>query len=331
MQTTPLSPQIRPTLEPISPIKFFSLLLLLALHSTVQAANCLYVSSYHHGYEWNDGIERGIEEGLAGKCTLDKYFMDTKRNNNEEFIRESGLAAKAYIEKSHPDIVIACDDNASKYLVKPYYRDARLPIVFCGINWTVDEYGYPYNNVTGMIEVAPILPLLKAIQTILGKPSHGVYLSADNETERKDFERYRNTYNAEGVNLTGMFVKTMNEWKNAFVKSQSNPFVILNNNSGIKDWNIAEATQFVRQNSRALTVTNYDWMIPYSMIAMTKLPEEQGKWAAQVALAILAGEAPKSIPIVANRRWNIYVNPKLMDSSTYKLPAFLKQKAVPKE
>ncbi|TPW18099.1 MAG: hypothetical protein FD130_397, partial [Halothiobacillaceae bacterium] len=30
-------------------------------------------------------------------------------------------------------------------------------------------------------------------------------------------------------------------------------------------------------------------------------------------------------------RWNIYINPKLLDSSPYKLPASLKQKAIAKE
>ncbi|TPW11342.1 MAG: hypothetical protein FD130_2001, partial [Halothiobacillaceae bacterium] len=77
------------------------LLLWISLYSnSTQATNCLYVSSYHHGYEWNDGIERGIEEVLTDKCTLDKYFMDTKRNNNEPFIEKSALAAKAYIEQT---------------------------------------------------------------------------------------------------------------------------------------------------------------------------------------------------------------------------------------
>lgn len=295
------------------------------------SANCLYVSSYHRGYEWNDGIEKGITEGLAGKCKLDTFFMDTKRNPSPEFAKEAALKAKALIDKTKPDIVIASDDNASMYLVMPYYRDAKLPFVFCGINWTADEYGYPYSNVTGMIEVAPILPLLKVIQNILPETSDGIYISADNETELKDFERYEKIYTAEGVTLKGVFVKTLADWKTEYLKAQSADFIILNNNSGINDWDVDEASTFVRNNTLKLTVTNYDWMIPYTMIALTKLPYEQGNWAAQVALAILDGEKPADIPVVVNRRWDIYTNPTLLGKTTYKLPAYLQQKAIEKQ
>ena len=294
----------------------------------VFAADCLYVSSYHTGYEWNDGIERGIEETLAGKCKLDKFYMDTKRNPSKEFIQSAALKAKAYIEETGPDVVIACDDNASKFLIKPHYRDAKLPFVFCGINWTADEYEYPYKNATGMIEVAPILPLLKVINNIIDQAAEGVYLSADVLTEHKDYKRYEKIYAAEGVSLKGVFVKTLEDWKKEYIAAQKADFIILNNNSGINDWDVNEAESFVKHNVGVLTVTNYDWMMPYSMMAMTKLPEEQGSWAAQVALAILDGESPADIPVVVNRRWNIFVNPSLLHKSKYHLPPYVLQKAI---
>ncbi|MCP4577871.1 MAG: hypothetical protein GY846_16480 [Deltaproteobacteria bacterium] len=62
------------------------------------------------------------------------------------------------------DVVIAADDNASKYLIKPFYKDAGLPFVFCGVNWDASNYGFPYRNVTGMIEVAGAKELVKILQ-----------------------------------------------------------------------------------------------------------------------------------------------------------------------
>ena len=73
---------------------------------------------------------------------------------------------------------------------------------------------------------------------------------------------------------------------------------------------------------------NYDWMIPYAMLAMTKLPQEQGAWAAQVAQAILQGEKPGDIPVVVNRRWNIYVNGSLIEKTSYTVPSSILTKAV---
>ncbi len=320
--------------------KFFSLktttcyilclFIVMFTQSTNASSTCLYIASYHQGYEWNDGIARGVDNVLAGKCKVDKYFMDTKRNKGEAYYKKSALEARAYIEKTKPDIVIVSDDNASKYLVMPFYKDAALPFVFCGINWTVEPYGYPYKNATGMIEVAPIRPLLKEINNVLTSTSSGIYLSADVLTEHKDYERYRKIYEREGITLKGVFVKSMAEWKKEFIAAQSTniDFIILNNNSGINDWSEQQGRDTAQEYSTVFSVTNYDWMMPYTMFAMTKLPEEQGEWAAAVALDILDGATPDSIPIVANRRWNIFVNTQLLDKADIKLPPHLIHKAI---
>lgn len=69
-------------------------------------------------------------------------------------------------------------------------------------------------------------------------------------------------------------------------------------------------------------------MVDYAMLAVTKVAEEQGEWAAESALAILNGENPSHIPIVVNRRWDLFVNPALLDKAHVRLPRHLLQKAV---
>lgn len=90
--------------------------------------------------------------------------MDTKRNPAEEFSKAAALKARTTIEEFRPDVVIASDDNASKYLIMPYYKDAELPFVFCGINWDASIYGFPYKNVTGMIEVALVSEIFRHLK-----------------------------------------------------------------------------------------------------------------------------------------------------------------------
>jgi hypothetical protein len=114
----------------------------------------LWVSSYHEGYEANDDIERGIRAALKDRAVqLQVLHMDTKRNDAEDFGRQAGLRALAMVKEFAPDVVIASDDNAQKYLVVPYLLHTGIPIVFCGVNWDASIYGYPTNNVTGMVEV----------------------------------------------------------------------------------------------------------------------------------------------------------------------------------
>lgn len=301
---------------------------LLIFSSHLQAANCLYVSSYHSGYEWNDGIERGIEKVLTGKCELDRFYMDTKRNTDAEFAETMALAAKQHIESTAPDIVIACDDNASKYLVMPYYRDADLPIVFCGINWTVNNYEYPYSNVTGIVEISPIKPLLNHVMETLGKVKRAVYLGPDVISQRKEFELNRQIYAKQGIEISAIFVKTMAEWKEGFLQGQKADFLVIGNNGGINDWDQGQVIDFLKNNSRKLTVTNYDWMAEYTILTMSKTADEQGEWAAATALAVLDGENIKEIPIVVNRRWNIFINNKLLEQTNIKLPEDLIHKAI---
>ncbi|MEW5757206.1 MAG: ABC transporter substrate binding protein [Pseudomonadota bacterium] len=293
-----------------------------------QAATCLYVSSYHQGYEWNDGIERGIERALAGKCELKKFYMDTKRHDEPSFGMEMALKAKQYIETLKPDVVIACDDPASAYLVRPYYKDAELPIVFCGINQSVTPYGYPYRNVTGMIEISPIKPLLKEIKSTLKRVKRGVYLAPDSMSQHREFELNRETYAQEGIEITPIFVKNMIQWEAGYEKAQAADFLIIGNNGGIEDWDNARAAAIAAKHTRKLSVTNYDWMVDYAILAMTKLAEEQGEWAALSALSILNGSKPAQLPIVTNRKWNIYVNLTLLGRTDVELSPRIIHKAV---
>jgi len=291
-------------------------------------ARCLFVSSYHKGYEWNDGIEQGIKSVLKGECDLVQFDMDTKRNTGVDFAQRQGLEAKRLIETFKPDVVIVSDDNASRYLVKPYFKDSPIPFVFCGVNWTVAEYGYPYRNATGMIEVAPIKPLLSAVRETLKSVKTAVYLSSDVETEYVDFGYYRDTLAADGIEVKRVLVSNLVDWQKAYVAAQRADFIILGNNAGIADWDQAAAAGFALRHAQKLTVSNYDWMVPYTMLAMTKIPFEQGEWAAQVAVQILAGAAPSGIPITPNRRWDISVNPALLAQAKIQLPAHLLRRAV---
>jgi len=292
---------------------YLALLFVAMLGDQAWAARCLYVSSYHPGYEWNDGIERGLVSTLNGRCELKRFYMDTKRNTEPDWARRKAREAVELIASFRPDVVIAADDNASKYLVQPYFRNADIPFVFCGLNWSVQEYGYPYSNATGMVEVAPVRPLLKQIRRILATVRTGLFVSAGVTTEYKDYDNFKRILAREGVSLQARMVNTMAEWEQAYREGDRYDFVFLGNNAGIGDWDSARAEHFALQNARVLSVSSYDWMIPYAALAITKVPEEQGEWAAKVALSILDGLSPRDIPIIPNRRWQAWVNPAIVD------------------
>jgi len=306
--------------------------LLFGMTSVAQALpRCLHVMSYHQGYEWNDGIETGVESVLSGKCELRKFYMDSKRNTSPEFIKKMALQAKKEIEQYKPDVVIASDDNASRYLVQVYYKNADTPIVFNGINWTAEAYGYPYKNTTGMVEVAPIEVMLETAQRNIINISKVVFLSDDVLSEHKNFTFFKRAYGRKGITVSPIFVKNMSDWENGFIDAQASDFVILGNNAGINDWDPKRAIRHVKYRGRKLTMTTSEWMMPYTMVGVSKIASEQGEWAAEVALEILSGTNVSDIPITINRRWSIYQNKSLLSKAGIKIDDVTRLKAVSKQ
>lgn len=309
-----------------------SALVLIAQASTAEAAppaRCLYVSSYHAGYEWNDGIERGLRSTLRNRCEIRKFYMDGKHNLGEKFARTKALEAKKLIEAWKPDIIVAADDNVSKFLIMPYYKNAAIPVVFCGLNWTAEPYGYPYRNATGMIEVGPIDQLLTEVLAVVKNPRRGVFLSADEITQNKEFAMSRKLYMRRGIDLTHIAVRTLADWQEGFSAAQENAdFIVIGNHAGINDWNGAAARRYVYEHGRRFTVTYLDWMAPYAMLTMAKIADEQGEWSGKVAVLILNGTPPSKIPVVANRRWNMFVNTRLLDKAGIHVSTEILQKAV---
>ena len=306
----------------------WSIVLLITL-GTMQpawAAKCLFISSYHQGYAWSDGVERGVRAGLGNRCTLKQFDMDTKRHKDIESVQQKALEARILIEFWQPDVVITADDNAAKHIIKPFYKDHVIPFVFCGINWTVKEYGFPYSNVTGMIEVAPIHPLFEKAKALLPKHKNGFYLGANTLTEHKNLTRFEETAARHGVQLIHRLVSTQTAWLEAFYEAQQYDFVILGSNSGINDWDAEEMHEIVPRLSQRLSLTNHGWMMSYAMLGLTKVPEEHGEWAAKTALHILDGIPPANIPIVPNRKWDIWLNTPLLDAAGIQLPKRLLQK-----
>lgn len=294
---------------------------------SVLAKKCLYISSYHTGYAWSDGVERGLRSVLEGKCEIKQFNMDTKRNKDKEFIINKSLEVKMLIDNWAPDVVITADDNAAKYVIQAHYKDHEIPFVFCGVNWTAAEYGFPYKNVTGMVEVAPIYPLLDKVQSLIPESGKAIYIGAKTLTENKNFARFETALEKKNIKLDAALVSTVKEWLDAYSKAQQYDFIIIGSKSGIVDWDHDLVANQLTGLSKKLSVTNHDWMMPYTMLGFTKVPEEQGEWAAQAALNILDGIEMSKIAIVPNRKWDIWTNSALLKSSNFILPDGLVKKS----
>lgn len=292
------------------------------LRPATDAKKILFIDSYHEGYPWSDGITAGIQGTLTGAdVDLKIHRMDTKRNGSEMFKKQAALNAKALIDEFNPDVVIATDDNASKYLIVPYYRGGDLPFVFAGVNWDASVYGFPASNVTGMVEVSRPNDLLDMLRTFSGGVTLGS-LTGDTATGRKENGYYIKEF---GITFEQeIYVTTFEEWKQAYLAMQDEVDILLMyNNVGIDGWNDEAAARFVRENTRIPSGSVQPWMAPYVLIAYTKDAREQGEWAATTAMEILAGRSPADISMTTNMRGRMMLNSALANHMQLDIPSEL--------
>lgn len=299
------------------------LFLVLSLAFPVWAADyagkkILYIDSYHEGYAWSDGITAGVQAALEDSgATLKIHRMDTKRNKDEAFKKQAAMDAKKVIESFQLDVVIASDDNASKYLIAPHYKNADLPFVFCGVNWDASDYGFPCDNVTGMIEVSPVPQLLDQLRLINSGDKIG-YLAADVLTAKKEGTHYKNVF---GIDLTEIYAADFSQWKQGFTDIQESvDLLIVGNVAGINDWDDEQAQGFVEANTRIPSGTIYDFLAPFSLVTYAKVAKEQGYWAGDTALKILDGKNPGNIPVVKNKEGQLIINARVAGNISGEIP-----------
>ena len=311
------------------PRSMVAALLLACLSSTEAAAEplpaCVYVSSYHGAYGWSDRVEESLRETLGTRCDVISVYLDTRpdtrRRGGIPRYQRDAAAAMDIIEEFDATLVISSDDHAAKYLVVPHLEGSRRPVVFTGINWTVEEYGFPWPNVTGIVEVAPIRRLLRQAVRIVGKPREAVFLAPDVPSAWKNLARVERESQALGIDVQAMMVADMDQFEAAFEGAQQADLLILDGHAGIDGWDDERARRIAWHHTDTLSVTTHDWVMPYTMLGLAKLPEEHGEWAAQSAIAILEGRSPSTIPIATNRHAEGWVNVGLLERGGFEVPA----------
>lgn len=286
----------------------------------------LYVDSYHAEYMWSSDITAGVKSVLVGRedVELKIFHMDTKRRQSERYKKEAALKAKQVIDSWKPDVVIASDDNASKYLIEPYFKGSDLPFVFCGLNWDASIYGFPTKNVTGMTEVALYQPTINALRKF-AKGNRIGYLASDTVSERKELHNIEKKFNAK---FNVRFAKTFSELKQAFLNLQKETdMILIQECRSVKNFNHEEMVEFVKENTRVPTGAMQKYLTHYALLTFSKIGEEQGEYAARIALEILAGKSPQKIPVVANKKAKTYLNMKIAKKLGIKFPMELIQNA----
>jgi len=298
----------------------------------------LYVNSYHKGYKWSDDIENGLLKALQIMARPDGTFdtsrsdvvlkvlrLDSKRRASPAVVRQAALSAKNLIDEWQPDIVVTSDDAAARYLIAPYYKQSKIPFVFCGLNWDASSYGFPTSNITGMVEVSPTLETI----AMLKKYAEGIrlgFIAGDNLSNHKIM---KNLMQVLDINFSdGKFVSTFTEWQEEYLRLQDTVDMLLwLTCTEVKGWDNKWAYDFILAKTKIPTGCTSDHQVSYTLLGNVKIAEEQGWWAGKTALKILQGASPDDIPITVNKKFRVYLNMVLAKKLGIKFPMNLIEQA----
>jgi len=283
-----------------------------------ERAEVFYINSYHVRYGSSDDVMAGIEDRLPrSRVHLMTFFMDSKRH--PELVESRAAEALRTIERVRPAVIIASDDNAVKFVVAPSFRDGPIPCVFCGVNWTCEQYGLPTRNVTGMLEVLPVRETIETLREYYPDSKRLIVLSENTISEQTNKKVLVPIFADLGLATDYVLVNTYEQWKGQFRRANAEAdMIFLPANGGIKGWDEADARAFVAEQIRVPVFACDDFMMLYAVFGLTKVAREQGEWAARAALDILDGKPPAQIPVTRNTRTEAWINPALAEKIDFR-------------
>ena len=297
----------------------------------------LLVDSYHPEYLRSMMVLGEVKKFVHKEnIELQVVYLDAKHKKADSALLEAALSARHLIESWHPDLVIAAEDAANKYLAAEYYKNTSLPIVFVGINWDIKQYGYPCENITGQIEVEFPKRLLKELVSY-AKGSRIGFITGDTLTDRKVCNFYEHDLDISFYKK--VFVNSFAEWESSYIALQKEVDILFfRNNSGIVGWDDKKASEVILTYTQISTGSVVQQMAPFVLVNYSKVNQEFGQYAAQTAEKILLGTPPSEIPVTTNKQLQVYLNMplakklgivfpmNLIEQSTFVIDGFVDEK-----
>ena len=298
-------------------LKAFILLCILPGLAWGTKPTVVYLNSYHPGYRWSDMLYQSFSNEIMAKgIEVHQHFMDSK---NLETLADHHIMVKnalAYIDYYKPDVIVAADDNASKFIIEPHFKNNSIPVVFLGVNLSSSVYGYPYQNATGIEELEGLNKLLQVVEHYTAKTRFAM-LFTKTTTSQKKFQMYQKL----APHLTAITLDDMEDLKRQILGlSQSHDFILLDTMEGLAGYKETLARDFLQKNANVplMTVSNSSQRLVN--FGYLKVPQEQGLWAATSVMKILDGTPAHKIPIAQNTHFQLFINQAFNDKAKAKTP-----------
>ena len=309
------------------PILFF----LFHSFSFAAAPKILVVHSYHEDQlEHVVEMTKGIEAALVGvDCQLRFFYMDTKRNNTEQWKRTAGQKAKRIVAEYRPQVVITLDDNAQQYFAKDYAGGQSPPyFVFSGVNSEPAQYGFPAVNVTGVLERPNVVESIELLQKIRPEVKRLLVLADKSETT-DPLIAYCKTLKLPVTVVAYEQPLTLEAWKAVLEQYHTQVdavglYVIRTIARSTADPSKVpeqELVGMINEQYKLPTVGFYDSAAESGILCgVTVSMKEQGRAAGQIARELLEGKKPGDFAIKPTDHGRIQLNLRTAEQLGIQIP-----------
>lgn len=271
----------------------------------------LVLNSYHLGYPWSDNIMSGIKTVFSqSRFSVDTYvkFMDMKRFSGEDYIERLKEEYRFVFKNVYFDAILAADNDAFSFLHK--YRDELfpgVPVVFCGINDYSESMLDGRKDITGVIENTSyfetiqiskkILPWIKTVFVIVDDTTTGRAHRSSMQRIEPDLD---GKVHLEYLSLNNYTLEELGQQLSALPHNSAVLLLQHNKDKTGRVYSNEESIPFLtRASAVPVFVVNDERIGTGSLGGRLINGIQQGKIAASMALKILEGSAPSTIPVMS--------------------------------
>jgi PAS domain S-box-containing protein len=276
--------------------------------ASLQNKTALILHSYYKGYRWTDDENRGIDSVLSpalGAANIYIEYMDTKRFSGRDSLEQLSEVYRQRLASHHFDVIVATDNNAFDFLRQ--YRDRLFPgtpVVFCGVSYFQADDLKGHRLFTGVSEEADVKDTLDLALRLHPETDH-VYVvnevTETGQTVHDEIVKLMPSY-AGSVDFTFLENYSMPELLDTLRKLPPQSLVFYSFFSRDRTGRFFEYDQSAAAIAGASAAPVYgawDFNLGFGIVGGKLISGfYQGETAGKIALRVLRGESPDSIPVV---------------------------------
>ena len=282
------------------------------------ATQVLVINSYHSGLTWTDSIMDGIRETFSRSgrdIQLSAEYLDARRYVDPGRARMIRELITAKLEGSRPDIVMVSDNAALEFVLAERDRLFRdIPVIFLGINHFEPSMIAKYPKITGVAEdlsVAETVAL--ALKLHPGTRKIVVVGRTSVPADRANREAFVSAMREPPREVTVSYWDDLPvaELKERLLKLESGSILFLNGlmtDEAGRQMMYGETTSWVRRHSAVPVYSFWSVYLGYGIVGGKLVSaKEQGRRAAELALAVLGGTDTARLPVISASDANQYM------------------------